>query len=147
MLVWEIHFVVLIFVCALISCFKKHLTVLWCSPWSQFLNIPGKSQIPRGARKATENYSITTTLSKFTLSFCALGNIFKSFYHYGPLHHKYFIVFNAINRFNIGLNGPTQNPWMKSVTQYCHHASLCYWAGLVSFFSKHFSTGRPLKRQ
>lgn len=66
----------------------------------------------------------------FQWSFCDLGNIFKSFNHSGAQHYKYFIKFNAINRFNIGVNGPPEkNGWMKSATQYCHRASLCYWAG------------------
>lgn len=69
-----------------------------------------KVKMPEGPKVvATENYSIITARSKFKISFHALGNVFKSFYHSGPLHHKYFIVFNAINRFNIGVNGPTQN--------------------------------------
>lgn len=54
----------------------------------------------------------------FKLSFCALGNIFKSFNHSGALHYKYFIKFNAINQFNIGVNG--------------HNTVIvprCYWVG------------------
>lgn len=70
-----------------------------------------KDQLPEVV--ATEHFSIITACSKFKISFCAVGNVFKSFYHSGPLHRKYFIVFNAINRFNIGVNGPKQNPWMN----------------------------------
>lgn len=83
-------------------------------------------------------------------SFRALDNIFKSFYHCRVPHHKYFIEFTAINWFKIGVNGPPQkrgrglNKITYTMLSSCI-AMLLSW--LILFFSKHFSTGRPLKRQ
>lgn len=81
-------------------------------------------------------------LQKYWQCFQSSGNVFKSFHYFRPLHHKYFIVFNAINRFSIGVNGPKKTPLNKIsyTTLSSYVAMLLSW--LASFISRHFSTGR-----
>lgn len=81
------------------------------------------------------------------IPFVLADNVFKSFYHCGPRHHKYFIVFNAINRFNIGENGQKTplNEISHTILSSC--IAMLLSPGLSPSFQKHFSTGRWLKRQ
>lgn len=81
------------------------------------------------------------------IPFVLADNVFKSFYHCGPRHHKYFIVFNAINRFNIGENGQKTplNEISHTILSSC--IAMLLSPGSSPSFQKHFSTGRWLKRQ
>lgn len=114
-------------------------------------NTPGESQTARGANEPPPPPLRSTKLlwliqgSNYPL--CAGDNVFKSFYHCRPRHHKYFIVFNAINRFNIGQNGPTENApeWNQSHNTVIVHRYAIEPRLIPPPFQKHFSTGRSPK--
>lgn len=112
-------------------------------------NTPGKSQTTSGANEPLllRSTKLLRLIQGSNYPLCGADNVFKSFYHCGPRHHKYFIVFNAINRFNIGENGQTENApeWNQPHnTVIVHRYAIEPW--LVYPFSKTF-LNRPIIKE